>query len=171
MSAATTASPSDYASPSFFTQAPPDMIPASFTTTTPYTLPFLSPSPMLDPTNLQIQSSASPLSHVSHADPVIANQSPPLSSIHRSASADMFSFQPDHLSNISDDGNMLSEMYSKQNLNLPMASPSMGDPTLSMQMHGMPDAGSDALDLQGMLPFGTIDPSSLNNDRPASAHH
>jgi len=173
MSSATTTSPSDYASPSFFTQAPSDLIPASYST--PYSIPFLSPSPMLDPTQMQIQPSTSPLSHVSHADPIIADQSPPLSSLHRSASADMFGFQQDHHSNISDDGNMLSEMYSKQNLNLPMGSPGMqlGDPMLSMPMHDMNDNGADTLDLHGMMPYGTIDPSSLsaNPSRPGTSHH
>jgi hypothetical protein len=50
MSAATTTSPSDYASPSFFSQAQDTSgMPAS-SYNTPYTVPYLSP--MVDPSNM-----------------------------------------------------------------------------------------------------------------------
>ena len=120
MSAATTTSPSDYASPSFFSQGPESSaLPASSFSTTPFTAPFLSPNPMMD-TSGMIPPSVSPLSFVSPGDPAIVDQSPPLSMMHRSASVDVYSMSHDHLSNISDDGKGLNEMYSKHTLNLPM---------------------------------------------------
>ena len=120
MSAATTTSPSDYASPSFFSQGPDSSaLPASSYSNTPFTVPFLSPNPMVD-THGMIPPSVSPLSFMSPGDPAIVDQSPPLSMMHRSASADVYSMSHEHHSNISDDGNGLNEMYSKHTLNLPM---------------------------------------------------
>ncbi|KAG0648839.1 Homeobox HOY1 [Hyphodiscus hymeniophilus] len=120
MSAATTTSPSDYASPGFFSQGPDSSaLPASSYNTTPFTVPFLSPNPMVDASGM-IQPSVSPLSFMSQGDPAIVDQSPPLSMMHRSASADVYSMSHDHHSNISDDGHGLNEMYSKHTLNLPM---------------------------------------------------
>jgi len=120
MSAATTTSPSDYPSPSFFTQGPDSSaLPASSYNAAPFTGPFLSPNPMVD-TSGMIPPSVSPLSFMSHGDPAIVDQSPPLSKMHRSASADLYHMPHEHHSNISDDGNGLNEMYSKHTLNLPM---------------------------------------------------
>ncbi|KAI9856334.1 MAG: hypothetical protein M1824_005462, partial [Vezdaea acicularis] len=150
MSAATTTSPSEYASPGFFsTGAQADSMTAA-NYNTPYSLPFLSP--MIDPSNL-VGPSVSPLSNMSHGDPVIANQSPPLSNMHRSASTDMF--QMTHDSTLSDDGLNLSDLYSKQSLNLPMHSPGI-------------DGNAEELDLHNMVSFGTIDPSSLSPENNMS---
>jgi len=119
MSAATTASPSEFASPGFYSQGPDTgALPAS-SYSTPFTAPYLSPNPMADAGNM-IQPSVSPLSFMSHGDPAIVDQSPPLSMMHRSASADVYNMGHDHHSNISDDGHGLNEMYSKHSLNLPM---------------------------------------------------
>jgi len=122
MSAATTASPSDFGASPFFSQGPDSAaLPATSYSNTPFTVPFLSPNPMADPG--MIQPSVSPLSfmsHGSHGDPAIVDQSPPLSMMHRSASADVYSMGHDHHSNISEDGHGLNEMYSKHTLNLPM---------------------------------------------------
>jgi len=121
MSAATTTSPSDYASPSFFSQGPePNTLPASSYSNTPFQVPYLSPNPMVNPSGGMIQPSVSPLSFMSHGDPAIVDQSPPLSMMHRSVSADVYTLSHDHHSNISDDGTGLNEMYSKHTLNLPM---------------------------------------------------
>ncbi|KAK2755054.1 hypothetical protein FQN54_006582 [Arachnomyces sp. PD_36] len=161
MSAATTGSPSEYASPSFFTTSAPDQT-SSANFTAPYSLPFLSPSPMVEQIGT-MPHSASPLSNVSHADPVIADQSPPLSTIPRSSSADMFSMQPDH-ANMSDDGLLLSEMYSKQNLNLPGPSPpGMDDSNFNIPMHDMQDhhEQNDTIEFPNMMSFDTVDPNSL----------
>ena len=105
-----------------------------------------------------IAPSVSPLSALSPGDPVIADHSPPLNNLHRSASADFLMHQEHH--GLADDGFALSEMYSKQSLNLPIRSP-MGDETdLTMALHEGPP--SEELDVQAMLPFGTIDPAQLN---------
>lgn len=151
---ATTTSPSEYGFPP--ATQPAGLPAADFST--PYSLPFLSPSPMMDPAHM-LPPSHTPLSHIGHPDPVIANQSPPLGSIHRSGSADMFSMT--HDSGLHDDGMMLSEMYSKQNLNIGMPSPSMDDGSL-MHMHDMSEYHTprETMDLP-MMPFGTIDPNSL----------
>ncbi|KAI9838224.1 MAG: hypothetical protein M1838_004651 [Thelocarpon superellum] len=152
ISAGTTVSPSEYASPAFFTSgAPSDGMPtANFQT--PYSLPFLTPMPdvsgMAGP-------SISPLSAGSHGDPVIANQSPPLSGMDRTGSTDFLQLSHD-MSNMSDDGLALSELYSKQSLNLPMHSHSPG-------MEG----SADDLAMQSMVTFDSIDPSSESPENHA----
>jgi len=115
----------------------------------------------MDPTQM-VAPSVSPLSHMSHADPVIADQSPPLSSMHRSASADMFSLPHEHHSNLSDDGLMLSEMYSKQNLNIPMPSPGIDDGSLGLPMQDMMGHHTPTeMDDFSMMQYTTIDPANL----------
>lgn len=157
MSAATTTSPSDYASPPFYTSATNlDPIPAA-SFNTPYGLPFLSP--MMEHPNL-IHPSVSPLSAMSHGDPVIADQSPPLSNMHRSPSAEFLTLSQDHGSSISDDGLLLSEMYSKQNLNLPMHSPSVEELGMVIQMHE--ESPGEEMDLNNMVSFASLDSSSLS---------
>jgi len=111
---------------------------------------------MIDQSTL-IQPSASPLSQMSHADPVIADQSPPLNGLHRSASADLF-----NASNFSEEHMMLTEMYSKQNLNLPMQSPHMDDGSLfAMHDTSAYHTPREAIDDMSLMPFGTIDPNAL----------
>lgn len=108
-----------------------------------------------------IQPSVSPLSAFSgHGDPIIADQSPPVSHMHRSPSADFLSISQDHPSTLSDDGFMLSEMYSKQNLNLPMHSP--GIDSSGSHLNLPEESSSEEMDMHNMVPFGTIDPSSLS---------
>ena len=80
--------------------------------------------------------------------------------MHRSASADFLSMSQDHHSNMSDDGLMLSEMYSKQSLNLPLHSPGLEDSALGMHMQE--EGSSEEMDMHNMVAFGTIDPSSLS---------
>ncbi len=156
MSAATTVSPSDYASPSFYTPGPHmDSVPAA-NFSQPYSLPFLSP--MLEHPSI-MHGSVSPLSAYSHGDPVIADQSPPLNCFRRSPSAEFLSISQDHHSSLSDDGMLLSEMYSKQNLNMHMQSPQMEDTGMGMQMHE--ETSSEEMDhIHNMVSF--IDPSSLS---------
>jgi hypothetical protein len=159
---ATATSPSEYASPGFFPAHPAQqgtpMAAADFNT--PYSMPFLSPSPMVDPSNM-IQPSASPLSQMSHADPVIADHSPPMNGMHRSASADFFN-HPNENNGFSEEQLMLSDMYSKQNLNLSMPSPGIDENGL-MAMHDMEQqfhTPREHMDMP-LTPFGTIDPNSL----------
>jgi hypothetical protein len=125
MSAATTTSPSEFASPGFYSQGPDSSaLPASSYNNTPYSVPYLSPNPMMDPSGQMIQPSVSPLSFMSHGDPAIVDQSPPLSMMGRPASADVYGMSQDPHTNNSDDGNGLNEMYSKHSLNIPMQSQS-----------------------------------------------
>jgi hypothetical protein len=159
MSAATTTSPSEFASPSFLSQGThmePMPAPTNFNY---HALPLLSPMPEHPH---MIQPSVSPLSAIGHGDPVIANQSPPMGNMPRSPSADLFSLSHDHHSNMGDEGLMLSEMYQKQTLNLPIRSPGMEDPSYDMHSHDGPT--NEELDMQHMLQFGTIDPSNLANE-------
>ncbi|KAG9242725.1 putative homeobox protein HOY1 [Calycina marina] len=130
MSAATTASPSDYVASPFFTQGPDSAaLPVTSYSNTPFSVPYLSPNPMAD--SGMIQPSVSPLSfmsHGSHGEPAIVDQSPPLSMMHRSSSADVYTMGHEH-PNMSEDGSGLNEMYSKHTLNLPVHphSPSYAD--------------------------------------------
>lgn len=129
MSAATTTgSPADFPSPSFYTPHPVHD-PSASGMTTPYAppqynIPFLSP--MLDPSAM-VPNSISPLSFMSHHDPAIVDQSPPMAMLHRSASASDVDAElyPSHhlhggLGGMTDDGTGLEGLYSKHTLNLPM---------------------------------------------------
>ena len=158
---ATASEASEYASPGFFGPPPSSTPMPAADYSTPYSMPFLSPSPMMDPSNMGIPPSVSPLPQMSHADPVIANQSPPLSGMHRSASADMFNLNDGH--NFNDDTFMLNEMYSKQNLNMPMPSPAM-DENGMMALHDTSayHTPRENIDEFSMGPFGTVDPHALS---------
>ncbi|KAK8189392.1 homeoprotein [Phyllosticta capitalensis] len=149
MSATTANSPSEYGTPGFYTSNPgPDNMTApSFGT--PYNNPYLSPLP--DQSSMPAQS-VSPMSAMSHhGDPIIANQSPPLTSLGRASSADLYPMSHDN--GIPDDTMSLSDMYAKQSLSLPFRSP-IGEENL------------DDLDMSNLVSFGTIDPSSLSPGQP-----
>ena len=157
ISAATTTSPSEYASPPFYSSATNvEAIPAA-TFNSSYSLPFLSP--MIEHPHM-IQPSVSPISAISHGDPVIADQSPPLSTMHQSPSTEFFTISQDHHDSVSEDDLLLSEMYSKQNLNLPMHSPGIEELGMGIQLHE--ETSSEELDLHNIVSFGTIDPASLS---------
>ncbi|KAI9666830.1 MAG: hypothetical protein M1829_005633 [Trizodia sp. TS-e1964] len=149
MSAATTTSPSDYASPFFTTGSTQDGMTA-VDYNSPYSLPFLSP--MIDPSSGMIAPSVSPLS-MNHGDPIIANQSPPLSmhNITRSASADIFHMSTHDGSALTEDGISLSDLYSKQSL-MPMHSPGMETHVEDMDMHQMVSFASLDADNVPMTP-------------------
>lgn len=162
LSAATTNSPSDYASPTFFSSGPHvDNIPASSFNPS-YSLPFLSPMGEHPST---INPSVSPLSAHSYGDPVIADGSPPLANMHRSPSADFLSISHDHHSALSDDGYSLSEMYSKQNLNLPMHSPSHGMDDTDFGSHMQEESSSEEMDMHNMVSFSHMDHTSLSPEQ------
>ena len=131
LSATTTASPSDYASPNMLNSAPQaDVSSAGYGT--PYSLPFLSP--LHGPTN-GVSQSISPISM--GTDPIIASGSPPLTHLDRSSSEDMFCGAYDHTGSMQED---LSELYSKQSL---------------MQMHDSPPHmdDQDSVDMQHLMQF------------------
>lgn len=159
---ATTTTPSEFASPGFFPSHPQQQGPhpqhGGPDFNGQFNGPFLSPSPMVDPAHM-IPPSHTPLSHMGHPEPHIASHSPPMEGIHRSASADMFAMQDHHAMN--DESLMLSEMYSKQNLNMPMPSPGF-DENGMLSMHDMGEFHPQREHIEMPLtPYSTIDPNSL----------
>ena len=177
-SAATTASASDFASPSLFHAQPAsvagDAVSVAGDLHGGYG--FLH-SPMLEAAHMGVHPNASPLSALSLAhspasavEPMIANQSPPLSNLQRPASA--ADFLPmgngDHQSvaGLSEDG-FMNEMYGANktaHLNLPYRATD-GQHQSPQNQHAML-AGSaidDELDMNSMIDFG-IDPSQLDGN-------
>ena len=121
---ATTVNSSDF-EPTFFTAGPPSE--NNFSTpnlqNTHYG-PFFSP--MVNPSNLS-NPPVSPFSTLSHGDPIIANQSPPLGHFDRSASADIYQGSHDQ-SGFQEDFNF-NDMYAKQqqHFQLPFRQPPVVD--------------------------------------------
>jgi len=145
MSATTAPSPSDFGTPGFFTSGPPqDNIPAS-NMATPFNPQFMSPMPQ-EAHALHAQA-PSPMHSMGPSDPIIANQSPPLNSMGRSQSADIY-HMGHHDNAILDDG-MFLDMSSKQPMTLPFRNP----------MHD--EQHQAELDMNSMVNFNTVDPSSL----------
>ncbi|KAH7113867.1 hypothetical protein B0J11DRAFT_141966 [Dendryphion nanum] len=143
MSATTANSPSEFGTPAFFTSGPPtENVPASHFGQ--YNIPPYIHTPMGPPPHTN--QSISPMPAMSHPDPVIANQSPPLSSFGRDGSADVFPMS--HDGGMSDEALQLSDLYAKQTLNLPFRSPM--------------EENVDDLDMHNLVSFGTIDPASLS---------
>jgi hypothetical protein len=145
MSATTAPSPSDFGTPAFFTSGPSQESVAASNMGTPYTgHQFMSPMP--EHSNIHVQA-PSPLNGLNHGDPVIANQSPPLTSMGRRASADMF--QMSHEGHMLDDSMFLGDI--KQPMSLPFRAP-MHDEQQQAEM-----------DMNAVMNFGTIDPSDLGH--------
>ncbi|KAF2112921.1 hypothetical protein BDV96DRAFT_497052 [Lophiotrema nucula] len=143
MSATTANSPSEYGTPAFFTSGPPtDNVPASHFQQ--YNIPPYLHTPMGPPPHSA--ASVSPMPSMSHPDPVIANQSPPLSSFGRDGSSDVY--QMSHDNGMPDEALHLTDLYAKQTLNLPFRSPL--------------EENVDDMDMHNLVSFGTIDPSSLS---------
>lgn len=143
MSATTANSPSEYGTPAFFTSGPPtDNVPAS--NFQQYNIPPFLHTPMGPPPHSG--ASMSPMPSVGHPDPVIANQSPPLSSFGRDGNADVYPMSHDH--GMPDEALQLTDLYAKQTLNLPFRSPM--------------EENLDDMDMQNLVSFGTIDPASLS---------
>ena len=158
LSAATTNSQSEFASPSFFSASSHmDNIPASSYNPS-YALPFLSPLGEHHPST--INPSVSPLSAYSHGDPVIANGSPTMGKM-RSPSEDFLSMPQDH----QDDGLMLSDMYAKQSLNLPMHSTNHHLDDSDMKFNMQEESSSEELDMSNMVHFGDLHHESMSPER------
>lgn len=125
---ATTASPSDYASPSML-NATLQHQDGNYNAPSPYGLPFLSP--MSDPAAM-VGQTMSPISM--GTDPVIASGSPPLTHLDRSASVELF---PGYESGLTDD---INDLYSKH--------------TLSLSGQGSPHIDdSEGVDMQQMMHY------------------
>jgi hypothetical protein len=152
---ATTASPSDFSSPNFFSNGPES---TPLPVNTPYSSSFLSP--MVNPSTL-VPPSVSPLSFNSPGEPSIVEHSPPLSMIGRSASADIYA-GGDGSCAISDDGTSLNELYSKHTINLPM------HPHGPTYMQENPSEMDVKLDMNQLVQFDPVEPSSLSPE-PMSA--
>lgn len=183
MSATTAPSPStEFGTPAFFTSAPGQDAIAASNMATPgqqFGLPIvISPeghSGHIGVTNMTPMNCLGP-------DPVIANQSPPLTSLGRSSSADFYQMNPEH--GMPDDGMTLTDMQFKQpHMTLPFRAPGITGiddqqihqpsqhPTpqphtpqpvpQAVQPHpGAPTPGPD-FDMGSMVQFGTIDPNDL----------
>lgn len=150
MSATTANSPSEFGTPAFFTSGPrTENVPAS-TFGQQYNIPPYLHTPMGPPPHSA--ASTSPMPTMSHQDPIIANQSPPLSSFGRSSSADVYPMP--HENGMSEEALQMTDMYAKQSLNLPFRSPLL-------------EEHSDDFDMQNLVSFGTIDPASLSPEN----HH
>ncbi|KAK1138608.1 Transcription factor [Aspergillus melleus] len=159
MSAATTASPSDFASPGLFTAGHGDSTPVASNMGTPFNMSFVSPQ--VDSSSLA--QSASPYSAVGHADPLIADHSPPLSTMHH-ASQEMYGLGNDHQANFADEGMSMNNMYPKHNVNFTVPT-SMGFegntfdlPIQSVGGHSSPGVQGD---YQGMSSLDNVDPNTL----------
>ncbi|PLB38209.1 homeobox domain-containing protein [Aspergillus candidus] len=161
MSATTaTASPSDFASPSLFSTGPPgESTPVAATMGTPFTLPFHAPVvESTVPTH-----AASPYSSVSHGDPLIADQSPPLSNLSH-ASQDMY-LGSEHQSTFSDDGMSLGGMFPKPTVNLGAANMGLEGhhhhhlelPMQSLSSHSSPGVP----DYQGLTGMEHVDHNAM----------
>ncbi|KAF3483645.1 homeobox domain-containing protein [Arthroderma uncinatum] len=127
---------------------------------TPYSLPFLSPSPAVD-IDIDIDPLTIPQQH--HNQSNTHAHSPPLTSTQRSSPANMFGSSTVTTAGV-DDGILLSDLYAKQNLGCSgsISSPGMEmDESFSMTFQGMRGHGHG----HGMIGMGfdsgTVDPSSL----------
>ncbi|EGD96443.1 homeobox domain-containing protein [Trichophyton tonsurans CBS 112818] len=152
--AATSTPATDFVSTPLFSSAPDQ--PQSLGT--PFSLPFLSPSPAVD---IDIDSDPHSMSHQHQAQAASSNgHSPPLTATQRSSPTNMFA------STVTttgvDDGIILSDLYAKQNLGCSssIASPGMEmDESFAMTFQGMRGHGHG---MMGMgFDSGTVDPSTL----------
>ncbi|OJJ44085.1 hypothetical protein ASPZODRAFT_154053 [Penicilliopsis zonata CBS 506.65] len=165
MSATTTASPSDFASPSLF--VPGDTTPVA-NLSHQFSMPFLSSTTMeagSTPT-APTATISSPFSVMSPADPMIADQSPPLANMPH-ASPDLFRFSADQSQPFPEDNTLLNDMFSKHNITF-VVPPSMtleGTSPFDLSMHtagltSQSSASSPGLqgDFQGLGALSNVDP-------------
>ncbi|KGO69677.1 Homeodomain [Penicillium italicum] len=129
MSATTTGSPPDFASPMYSNAGQGDSTPVA-SMAPQFNVPFVSGG-STDVSGMGSHA-ASPYSSMSPADPLIANHSPPLSNMSHSSS-DMYGFSHDQQSSF-DDGLSLNDMYSKHHVNYGVSHES---PSFELPMHGL----------------------------------
>ncbi|KAJ5466977.1 Homeodomain [Penicillium sp. IBT 31633x] len=155
MSATTTGSPPDFASPMYSNAAQGDSTPVA-TMPPQFNVPFVSGG-STDASTMGSHAQ-SPYSSMSPADPLIASHSPPLSNMSH-ASSDMYGFTHDHQTGF-DDGLSMNDMYSKHHVNFGVSheSPSFELPMHGLSVHHSPVLGDyshgltnlDEIDSQGM---------------------
>ncbi|KAL4932687.1 homeobox domain-containing protein [Aspergillus undulatus] len=156
MSATTTASPSEFASPALFSSGGHgDSTPVAGMGAQ-FTLPFVSPA--VD-SGMGTQA-ASPYSNVSHVDPMIANHSPPLANMSHTPQ-DMYGVGNEHQSNYTEEDMSMGGMYKHMNFSVP-TSMGLENNAFEMPMHSMPEHNSPAIqsDYQG-LTLENVDPNVL----------
>jgi len=144
MSATTAPSPSDFGTPAFFSAGPSGENGNGSELSAPFTLPMMSP---MQNANSGPQMS---MGQMNGGDPVIANQSPPMTSLHGPNDHDLFHMGHDG-SMLTDDGLSLQtfEWEPKQPLvSLPMRPPGM----------------SEQQEQSGQVAF--LDPANLTNNPP-----
>lgn len=120
MSATTLNSPSEFGTPGFFTAGPTSDLMQQTNFNTPFSSAFLS----VDPAAM-IGTSNTPVSMMSHGDPVIADQSPPLNGLGRNGSDDIFN-TPGGDHSLNEDALCLSSDMFGKGMNMPFRSP-LGD--------------------------------------------
>ncbi|EAU39353.1 hypothetical protein ATEG_00707 [Aspergillus terreus NIH2624] len=160
MSAATTNSPSDFASPSLFSTGPPgESTPVATNIHPQFNMPFVSPP--VDSSTLATQA-ASPYSTVSHADPMIADQSPPMTNMH--ASQEMYGLSNEHQPHFADENMSMSGMFPKHNMNFSVPTTmDVGGNTFDLPIQTLSNHPSPGVqgDYQSMTPLENVDPNTL----------
>lgn len=137
---ATTATSSEV-DPGFFPAGPASDTYSTPNVNTPFNAPFYSP--MVNPSNLT-NSPFSPFSGINGNDPVIANQSPPLPTFDRSASAGIFAGVEDN-AGFPDDNFTFNDLYGKQQpFSLPFRSPVMENAQPDFDFQNMVSFDGDA---------------------------
>jgi hypothetical protein len=163
MSATTTASMPDFMSPSLFTTGPPsESISLAPSQGNQYNVPFIS-IPTIDRPEVN-GPPTSPLQNQNPVSPLIADHSPPLSMMHVQTPTDMFSLSTEMYPRFPEDGLMLTEMYSKHNISVPLsASVAVDASTFDLNIDGVPDHSSPGSQggFSGVMAFDTVDPSAL----------
>lgn len=161
MSATTAPSPSDYGTPAFFSSGPGQESITVSNMATPYTLPFMSPMP--EQGNGQHMS----IPQINAPNPIIANQSPPLTSLgHHPNEPDLYQMGGDG-TGMGDDTLSLQmvEWETKQPMTLPFRGPGMEEHLQHQQQHQhqQQQQHQQEVDMSSMVDFGTIDPANLAN--------
>ncbi|KAL2821873.1 hypothetical protein BJX63DRAFT_377241 [Aspergillus granulosus] len=156
MSATTTTSPSEFASPALFSTGGPGESTPVASMGNQFTLPFVSPA--VDST--VATQAASPYSTVSHVDPMIANHSPPLTTMSHTPQ-DMYSIGTEHQANYAEDNMSMGGMFKHMNFSVP-TSMGLESNGFEMPMHTMPDHTSPGIqgDYQS-LTLENVDPNVL----------
>lgn len=157
VSATTAPSPAtDFGTPAFYSAGPQqEPMTASSLMPTPFAMQFTGVPDMQSRTPVP-QPSVSPMPQYI-PDPVIANQSPPLSSVGRSSSAEFFHMS--HDGSIADDNMLLAELYSKQPVPMSLPFRPMEHEQYHPQQHGQHPT---ELDMAMMQVFGQpVDPQSM----------
>lgn len=158
ISAPGTATPSDFASPSLFTTgAPGEATPVAPHLANPFNMSYVSAA--IDSSDVAAHAT-SPYAAVTPVDPMIANNSPPLSAMPYQNQSDVFAIKQEQPQTLADDGTVL---YPKHNVDYAVP-PAMGMENASFDLpyHTMPDASSDPQgDFRHLTGLENVGPSSF----------